>query len=214
MKRNLLFINKYPEIIDEFTREIGDKEIDVDIADNGIDAAMLLKKKEYQVVITGISLDGFNGEQIVTYVNKTYPDTVCILYTTTISAAQLHFFLNERDVYKVFLRPVNFRQEFFQALEEAFGYNEIRKKNHEEQEKMKKKLIGNKDAISELEDSLERQKEGWVELEKFGKKVVTYSMGNNPERGCLELEQQIVQKGCRNHEPGQLTRLRTAIQEL
>ena len=124
MARNLLFINKHAEIIQEFSREMADKNFEIDIAENGIDAAILLRQKEYQVVITGLVLDGFNGEQIVTYINKTYPDTVCIIYTTTISAAQLHFFVNERDVFRVFLRPVNFRKEFFEALSEAFEYNE------------------------------------------------------------------------------------------
>ena len=214
MDRNLLFISKYPEIIEEFTREMRDKEIDIDIADNGIDAAILLRKKEYQVVITGISLDGFNGEQIVTYVNRTYPDTVCILYTTTISAPQLHFFLNERDVYKVFIRPVNFRQEFFQALEEAFLYHDIKKKNHEEKEAQKKRLSGNKEAVEELKETLERQQNGWFMLEEFGKKVVAYTTDNQAEKGLREVEMQIVQKGCRNHDMAQLERLKAGIEEL
>lgn len=199
MERNLLFISKYPEIIEEFTREMKDKDIEIDIANNGIDAAILLRKKEYQVVITGISLDGFNGEQIVTYVNKTYPDTVCILYTTYISAAQLHFFLNEREVFKVFLRPVNFRQEFFQALEEAFLYHGIKKKNHQEKEDQQKRLSGNKAAVEELKAGLLRQQAGWTDLEAFAKKVITYTTNEQTEKGLREVQIQLIKKGCRNH---------------
>ena len=47
MERNLLFVNKHPEIIQEFTKEMAEQNFKIDVADNGIDAALLLKKKEY-----------------------------------------------------------------------------------------------------------------------------------------------------------------------
>ena len=108
-KHNLLFISKYPEIIHEFTDAMKDRDIEIETAINGIEAAAKIKKKNYDIVITGLSLEGYNGEQIITYLNKTAPSTVCIIYTTTISSAQLHFFINARNVFRVFLRPVDFR---------------------------------------------------------------------------------------------------------
>lgn len=207
MARNLLFINKHAEIIQEFSREMADKNFEIDIAENGIDAAILLRQKEYQVVITGLVLDGFNGEQIVTYINKTYPDTVCIIYTTTISAAQLHFFVNERDVFRVFLRPVNFRKEFFEALSEAFEYNELKKKNREEVAVRKKKQKKNKDAILEMEDFLERQINGWKPFESFAKKVVAFSieehiakMEPTKRKRLKQIEYEMIAQCCNNNE--------------
>lgn len=207
MGKSLLFVSRYPEIIEEFTREMADQEIDIDVADNGIDAAILLRKKEYQVVVTGLTLDGFNGEQIVTYINKTYPDTVCIIYTTTISAAQLHFFINERDVYRVFLRPVNFRKEFFEALQEAFEYNAVKKKDREEEEIRRKKLINNRNAVKDMELSLKRQNYGWDGLDKFSQKVVSYTQerhtaGMEPEKRekLCKVENDIVKRSCHENE--------------
>lgn len=133
MDRKLLFISKYPDIVQEFLVAMDGKEIAIDVASNGIEAATKLKKNEYQVVVTGISLDGYNGEQIITYLNKNYPNTVCIIYTTTISPAQLHFFINERNVFRVFLRPVDFRQKFFTALEDAFEYHDVRIANQNDE---------------------------------------------------------------------------------
>ena len=124
-KHNLLFISKYPQIIHEFTDAI-------ETAINGIEAAAKIKKKNYDIVITGLSLEGYNGEQIITYLNKTAPSTVCIIYTTTISSAQLHFFINERNVFRVFLRPVDFRGAFWEALEEAYEYHAVQVKNEED----------------------------------------------------------------------------------
>lgn len=190
MERNLLFVNKHPEIIQEFTKEMAEQNFKIDVADNGIDAALLLKKKEYQVVVTGLVLEGFNGEQIITYINKTYPDTVCIIYTTNISAAQLHFFINQRDVFRVFLRPVNFRNEFFEALSEAFEYNEVKKKDREEIEVRKKKLLANKDAIRDMESFLERQISGWGEFEQYLQKTVDYTI----DEYAKDLEEDKVKK--------------------
>ena len=84
---NLLFISKYPEIIHEFTDAMKDRDIEIETAINGIEAAAKIKKKNYDIVITGLSLEGYNGEQIITYLNKTAPSTACIIYTTTISSA-------------------------------------------------------------------------------------------------------------------------------
>ena len=65
MKRNLLFISRYPEIIDEFQGILEEKQIETDIAQNGTDAMELLKQKEYQILVTDLNLDGYNGDKIL-----------------------------------------------------------------------------------------------------------------------------------------------------
>ena len=65
MKRNLLFISRYPEIIDEFQGILEEKQIETDIAQNGTDAMELLKQKEYQILVTDLNLDGYNGDKII-----------------------------------------------------------------------------------------------------------------------------------------------------
>ena len=42
MKRNLLFISRYPEIIDEFQGILEEKQIETEIAQNGTDAMNLI----------------------------------------------------------------------------------------------------------------------------------------------------------------------------
>ena len=103
MKRNLLFISRYPEIIDEFQGILEEKQIETDIAQNGTDAMELLKQKEYQILVTDLNLDGYNGDKIISYVNQVFPTTICMLYKNSISAVQLGFYLNKRDVFRVFL---------------------------------------------------------------------------------------------------------------
>lgn len=158
MDRKLLFISKYPDIIQEFLIAMDGKEIAVDIASNGIEAVTQLKKNEYQVVVTGITLDGYNGEQIITYLNKNYPNTVCIIYTTSISPTQLHFFINERNVFRVFLRPVDFHQKFFAALEDAFEYYDVRVADQEEEAGRDKAIEKKAKMCREIREKLAWQK--------------------------------------------------------
>ena len=156
MKRNLLFISRYPEIIDEFQGILEEKQIETDIAQNGTDAMELLKQKEYQILVTDLNLDGYNGDKIISYVNQVFPNTICMLYTNSISAVQLGFYLNKRDVFRVFLRPVNFRQEFMQALEEAYELYDLKKHDRDSRHERLKQLEDNRKAIAEIEKIIEK----------------------------------------------------------
>lgn len=126
MGRNLLFVCKHSESEREFLEAVKDSDIEIDTASNGIEAAARVRKKEYQVVVTGLTLEGYNGEQIISYLNKHHPNTVCMIYTTTISPAQLHFLINERRVFRVFLRPVDFQKDFMPALDAAYEHYDVR----------------------------------------------------------------------------------------
>lgn len=203
MSRNLLFISKYPDVIKEFLEAMKDKDIEIDTASNGMEAAALLKEKEYQVLVTGISLDGYNGEQIITYMNKTFPDTICIIYTTTISTAQLKFYMNKCDVFRIFLRPVNFRMEFLQALEEAFEYHEIRVRDKEEENERKEQLKRYRKEMERMERKLSAQKKERDDMAHYMKKLMAYSMEEyagrltaEGKRKLKELEFEVVDMCC------------------
>ena len=176
MEKRLLFISKYKDIIQEFLDAMKDKDIEIETADNGLDAAALLKKNEYQIVVTGLTMDGYNGEQLISYINRAHPNTVCIIYTTTISAAQLHFFINKRDVFRVFLRPVNFRAEFFEALEEAFEYYAVKVKNSEENVERKEKMKEYKNGILAIQQKIENQDNAKISMNHYMQRLVNYTL--------------------------------------
>lgn len=175
-QRTLLFISKYPQIIQEFQEAMGDKAIQIDTATNGIEAAAKLKKSAYQVVVTGLSLEGYNGEQIITYLNKNIPNTVCIIYTTTISPAQLHFFINERNVFRVFLRPVDFRKEFFEALEEAFEYHDVQVKNTEEAVSRKEEQKHQREEIIAINQRMHLQNQARSCMKRYMRRLMELSL--------------------------------------
>lgn len=191
MNRKILFISKYPKIIQEFLEAMSSKDVEIDTASNGVEAAAKLKKNVYQVVVTGLSLDGYNGEQLITYLNKACPNTVCIIYTTTISPAQLHFFINEREVFRVFLRPVDFHGEFFLALEEAFEYYDVRVKNSEEavEESAREEL--RKQEVKKIVKKLHRQNQTLEAMKRYVKRQLDFTLCEYADHVDAELVQQM-----------------------
>lgn len=190
-KRTLLFISKYPQIIQEFQEVMAGKDIWIDTATNGVEAATKLKKNTYHVVITGLSLEGYNGEQIITYLNKATPTTVCIIYTTTISPAQLHFFINERNVFRVFLRPVDFHKEFSEALEEAFEYHDVQVKNTEDAASRKVEQERQREEIRAIKQRMCLQSQARSCMNRYMRRLMELSLGEYAAQrlGTEQIEQ-------------------------
>lgn len=201
MDRNLLFVSRYPDICREFLDAVSGRDIAIDVAHNGTDAALRLKKKAYDVVVTGLSLDGYNGEQLITYINKCFPYTVCIVYTTTISPAQLQFVMNKRDVFRVFLRPVDFQTVFWEALEEAFEYHGILVKNQEDEHERKvrplKKEIANIGQKMQAQETGRREMAGYMQrLMKRTVKGYTHKLDGEGKKKLWEMERDVVVLCC------------------
>lgn len=191
MGRRILFISKYPEIVQEFLDAMSGRNVEIDTASNGLAAATKLKTTEYELVITGLSLEGYNGEQIITYLNKKHPNTICIIYTTTISPAQLHFFINERDVFRFFLRPVDFNKEFYMALEEAFEYYDVRVKNSEESAAFAVEVENKKKEMLQIERRLDLQRQVQRNMERYLKRMYTISLKEYGAKLDMEKVQQL-----------------------
>ena len=196
MKRNLLFISRYPEIIDEFQGILEEKQIETEIAQNGTDAMELLKQKEYQILVTDLNLDGYNGDKILSYVNK-------------------------RDVFRVFLRPVNFRQEFMQALEEAYEFYDLKKRDRDSRQERLKQLEGNRKAIAEIEKIIENQNESWKDFEVFAERLLGFTMeryGRNlnteQRRQYFAKEKKLLRAMCENPDTHNIARAQNEAEVL
>ena len=121
MKNNLLFINQNQDIIQEFLGAMEGREVpmEIDTADSGLEAAILLKKKTYKVVVTGMDLPTYDGTKIIEYLNKNYPQTICIVYTWRLELANLWLLVNERRVFRIFQRPADY-SHIYEAIVDGF----------------------------------------------------------------------------------------------
>lgn len=120
MENSLLFINKRPEVIKEFLANMQGTSFQIDVADSGILGMKMLREKEYKVVITGMLMAEYDGEKILTYLKEKHPNTVCMVYTTRINIGQIVFLTNKLKVFRIFLRPGDYKGEMLSAIEEGF----------------------------------------------------------------------------------------------
>ena len=190
MEKRLLFINHREEEIKGFL-EAMPEELKIDTADNGIDAALLMKKNTYGVIVVDMELKGYDGEQLIKFMNKVYPDTVCIVYTVAITQGQLSFLLNERNVFHVFLSPANFREEFYQMIEEGFVLYGVNTVNNQEADELEEKYPDK--TPKEREDIITKE-HGAVFIMKIGGLLASGQRhdGRSPDYDDWELNGDII----------------------
>ena len=79
MGNSILFVNKRPGLIEEFTEAMAQFDFEIDTATNGVDALRLLEQTEYKVVVTGLIMEETDGIQLISKINQIYPSTACVV---------------------------------------------------------------------------------------------------------------------------------------
>ena len=133
VKNKILFVNKRPGLIEEFVEAMSLFEFEIDTATNGADALKLLERTEYKVVVTGLIMDEMDGVQLISKINQNYPSVACVVLTTRMNVAQLAYLINQLDVYRIYLRPVDLKGHFAEMLMDALSYYDHRKQYFQKQ---------------------------------------------------------------------------------
>lgn len=120
MEDRVLFISSHADVIEEFTSAYQSEEFQVEVAHSGVEGVRKIAAAKYKVVVTNLRLPDIDGIKIVQYLNKTSPNTVCIVYTTKLHTGQTAFLINKMHVFKIFLRPVDYKGEMLDAIMQAF----------------------------------------------------------------------------------------------
>lgn len=132
MEDRLLFINKRPEIVEEFVKAYESEEFQVEVARSGVEGYRKIQAANYKVVVTGMILPDIDGTKLITYLKKHSPDTICIVYTTKLNVGQLAYLVNELRVFRIYLRPGDYRGEMLDGIQEAFEQYELNVQREEE----------------------------------------------------------------------------------
>lgn len=176
MKDNVLFVNRDQTEIKEFLSAMQDYNLEIDTADSGLEAAVLLRKKIYKVVITGMNLSTYDGMKLLAYLNGHCPYTACIVYTTRIDLAQLRILVNKREVFRIFLKPVNYRGDFYNAIRDGFAYYDNREAADEEQKMMEQKQKSMENVAIEMEDARSTGEIEWKQIKHFVQEMLPWSV--------------------------------------
>lgn len=140
MDNLVLVINKNPQVIDEFLDAYRDENFQIDVARNGVEGFRMLQSKDYKVVITGMVMPDINGEKLLAYLHKEKPEVVCIVYTTRLNPGQLLFLVNKMHVFRMFLRPGDYRGEMLTAITEAIEKYDLDQKMIQVEEETRKEI--------------------------------------------------------------------------
>ncbi len=162
MENNLLFVNQNHDIIRQFVGVMREYDFAIDTADNGRDAVAFLKRRQYKVMITGMDLTQVDGSKLIAYLNKFYPQTVCIVYTRRLELAHLKLLVNERRVFRIFENTADFGGEIYTAIMYAFEHYDMQHKETQKRLILEQKLKNGQESLkalkkAALEDKSERE---------------------------------------------------------
>lgn len=176
MKDSVLFVNRDQTEIKEFLSAMQDYTFVIDTADSGLEAAVLLRKNKYKVVITGMNLSTYDGTKLIAYLNGHCPYTACIVYTTRVDLAQLRLLVNKRDVFRIFLKPVNYRGDFYHAIKDGFAYYDMQEAAAEEQKIKEQKQKSMDHAGIGVGETISSGKVEWRQLKRFSYPLFRWSV--------------------------------------
>ncbi len=138
MEDRVLLINKRQNVVDEFIKAYEGESFRIDVAMSGVEGYQRLQEHAYKVVIVGMVFPDIDGEKLLAYIRKTAPETICIVYTTKLSVAQVAYLTNRMHVFKIFLRPGDYRGEILEAIEEGIENYDLKvQEGLEEEEEWK-----------------------------------------------------------------------------
>ncbi|SFQ49088.1 Response regulator receiver domain-containing protein [Lachnospiraceae bacterium XBB1006] len=159
MENRLLLINKRAEVVQEFLRCFEHEDFIIDVAMSGVEGFERLRDTEYKVVVTGTVFHDIDGEKLLNYIAKNKPETVCIVYTTKLSVAQVAYLTNRLHVFRVFLRPGDYRGEMLTGIQEAFELYDVREAEKEIEKEERKNLEMQKERFDEMRQRVMEREE-------------------------------------------------------
>ncbi|MBE5905315.1 MAG: response regulator [Lachnospiraceae bacterium] len=159
MENRLLLINKREEVVTEFLRCFEHEEFVIDVARSGVEGFERLRETDYKVVVTGTVFRDIDGEKLLNYIAKNKPETVCIVYTTKLSVAQVAYLTNRLHVFRVYLRPGDYRGEMLTGIQEAFELYDVREAEREIEKEERKNLEMQQERFNDMRQKVMQREE-------------------------------------------------------
>ena len=126
-----------------------------------------MKKKKYKVMVTGMDLTKIDGSKLIAYLNKFYPQTVCIVYTRRLELAHLKLLVNERRVFRIFQNTADFGGEIYSAIMAAFEHYDIQQKDLQKRQILEQKLKNGQKSLRALKLAVMDDKSEQEEMAVF-----------------------------------------------
>ena len=188
MDNRLLLINKRPEVIEEITKAYAGEQFQIDVAASGLEGLRKLQASSYKLVVMGMIYPDVDGNKLLAYIRKSSPDTRCIIYTTKISVGQIAYLTNRMHVFRIFLRPADYKGEMLSAIQEAFEQYDIEETNKEQRKEEQEDVIRHRERYQEMKQREMKQEEADTLLLRIFDPILKYVSGQ--EDGLTEVERE------------------------
>ena len=176
MENKILFVNKRVSLTEEFLVAMEDTDFTISTAINGLEAIKKLQEQEYKVVITGLIMDELDGNQLIAHINKEYPSTACVVLTTRMNVGQLAYLINQLEVHRIYLRPVDLKGQFLEMLKDAVIYYDHHLQYTQKQLIMQSSKDQNNQKWERMQLLLNGLNEANNQVEKFMGGILEFSM--------------------------------------
>ncbi len=167
-KGSILIVDDEPSVLEILDQFLSERGYGVICASSGGEAIGAMEKEQYDVALIDLKLPDLNGLEIVSHVNKTYPETKCIIMTafasleSTIEALRLNAFdyiLKPFDLIKI-AEVVDAAYQHTSMLRENKGIirklETANKRLEQSRSELNKRVLQANEELSEANESLKK----------------------------------------------------------
>jgi len=120
---NILFVDDDPNLLRGIGRSLQTQEKNWNIlfAESADAALDIFKDSPIDVLVSDLAMPGMNGLQLVTKINKKFPETVCVILSGTADMASMLDAINVAKVFRFYTKPT-IVSELVKGIESALAF--------------------------------------------------------------------------------------------
>lgn len=140
MKINkILFVDDEVKVLNSIRRSLIDEDFETFYAVGGSDALRLLEEEKIDVIVSDMRMPRMTGLELLTKVEKLYPDIVKIILSGYTELSQILTTVNKVNIFKYMTKPWDMENEFKPILKKAIDFYNLKSEKKELEEQLKKR---------------------------------------------------------------------------
>ena len=224
----ILLIDDSTDILENLSEYLRNDGYEVDTAANGESGISMIEKKYYDIVLTDLMMPSVDGMEVLKYVTKSSPDSICIIltgYGTVKNAVEAM----KLGAYQYLSKPL-MMDEILVTLQKALDHRNLKAENMNLRDQLKKKykfenIIGDSEKMRQIFEIIEKVADTDSTIlilgeRGTGKELIAKSIHYNSYRregpfvpvNCAAIPSELLESELFGHEKGAFTNaIRTRI---
>jgi DNA-binding NtrC family response regulator len=124
---NLLFVDDEMNMLSMIKRNFINSNYKIFLASNAKKALEIIKENEIKVIITDLQMPEMNGIELIERIEKQNSNMIKMVLTGNNQVPNILATINNGNIFRYIVKPINFKEELFPVLEEACKLYDINK---------------------------------------------------------------------------------------